>query len=143
MTRDEFQAWAEQAGIDQGAYRLSSTAEGEVYVLERSSGGWAVFYSERGNRNSEKWHPAEAQALDDLKRRLERDPTTRRKARVAAVNRWFAERGFRLSFEDDDGYTWANLQAENGLKLGRYGRGTDQISAAERARERWLQEQGR
>lgn len=33
-------------------------------------------YTERGNRNSEAWYPAEAQALDDLQRRLDKDPTT-------------------------------------------------------------------
>jgi hypothetical protein len=54
-------------------------AEGEVYVLERSAGGWAVFYSERGNRNDERWFPAEGQALEALKAWLLRDPTTRKR----------------------------------------------------------------
>ena len=79
MTRDEFMAWAEVAGIDRWAYALSSTAVSDIYVLERSAGGWAVFYSERGNRNDERWYPAEAQALQDLKYRLERDGTARRR----------------------------------------------------------------
>ena len=77
MRRDEFFEWAEEARIDPRSYRLSSSAEGEVYVLERSAGGWAVFYSERGNRNDERWFPAEGQALAALKARLQRDPSTR------------------------------------------------------------------
>jgi hypothetical protein len=110
MTSGEFNAWAEAADIDPRAYRLSSSAEGEVYVMEPSSGGWAVFYSERDNRNDESWYPAEAQALDDLKGRLERDPATRRdEYRVAAVRRWFSERDFLVSFEEGGGFVWASL----------------------------------
>ncbi len=73
-----FVSWAEASAIDPLRYRLSSSAEGEAYVLERSQGGWAVFYSERGNRNDERWHPDEAHALDDLKERLERDGVANR-----------------------------------------------------------------
>lgn len=81
VTQREFLVWAEAAGIDPQVYRLSSSAVSEVYVVERSSGGWAVFYSERGNRNSEMWHATESQALEDLKSRLDRDPTTRKARR--------------------------------------------------------------
>jgi hypothetical protein len=62
---------------------------------------------------------------------------------LAAVERWFAERQFDLSFEACDGFTWANLtRRESGYVLHRYGRGYDRLSAAERARQRWQQEQG-
>lgn len=115
MTRTEFLQWAEGAGVDPRTYRLGSTAESDVYVLERSSGGWAVFYSERGNRNSEAWYPAEGQALDELQRRLDHDPTTRRQRHAsqqewveavppvalaegeAAFEQWLREKGLRRS----------------------------------------------
>lgn len=77
MTRLEFESWAEQAGIDPRTYSLSSSADDDAYVVERSSGGWAVFFSERGHRNDEEWFATEPQALADLKQRLERDPTVR------------------------------------------------------------------
>ena len=50
---------------------------------------------------------------------------------VAAVERWFAKRQFDLSFEEGDGFTWANLtRQETGYVVQRYGRGRDRLSAA-------------
>jgi hypothetical protein len=64
-------------------------------------------------------------------------------ARVAEVERWFAERNFRLSFEEGDGLTWVNLiRRETGYTVSRYGQGASAASAASRARQRWEQEQG-
>lgn len=42
----------------------------EALVIEPHDGGWRVFYSERGRRSDEAWHPIESDAVDDLLVRL-------------------------------------------------------------------------
>jgi hypothetical protein len=73
------------------------------------------------------------------------DSTTKHnsdQARIAKVERWFAERNFLISFEEAEGFTWVNLvRRETGQELGHYGRGVDQSGAAEQARQPWEQEQ--
>ena len=82
MNRDQLRAALDELGVDPRTYRLSSSAESDVLVLERSKGGWAVFYSERGNRNDERWFPDEAHACANLLERVRGDPTTRRPTHV-------------------------------------------------------------
>jgi hypothetical protein len=56
---------------------------------------------------------------------------------------FFGERDFELRFTTDEGFVWADLiRRESGAVLPKYGRGTDERSAAVRAVERWRQEQG-
>jgi hypothetical protein len=80
VNREELQKALDELGVDPRSYRLSSSAESDVYVLERSQGGWAVFYSERGERNDEVWVPDEAEACTIFFERLRRDPTTRQRS---------------------------------------------------------------
>ena len=78
--RTELREAFEDLGIDEYSYSLDGSGQNESYCLERSSGGWAVFYSERGNRNDEQWYPAEAQACRRLLEWVISDPTTRRRS---------------------------------------------------------------
>jgi|HubBroStandDraft_4_1064222.scaffolds.fasta_scaffold16175_5 hypothetical protein len=56
---------------------------------------------------------------------------------------FFLERGFELWFCEDSGLVWANLRSirDSSFTLSKYGRGTDESSAAQRAVERWRAEQ--
>jgi hypothetical protein len=64
------------------AYSIGRDAN-EAYCLVRELDGWHVYYSERGNRNSERVHAAESVACQDLLERLLRD---------GSVQRWIDER---------------------------------------------------
>ena len=56
---------------------------------------------------------------------------------------FFRERDFELRFTTDEGFVWADLiRRETGFVVAKYGRGSDEESAAARAVERWRQEQG-
>ncbi|TMF19992.1 MAG: hypothetical protein E6I36_11280, partial [Chloroflexi bacterium] len=78
MDRQELADWLDSEGFDKRAYSLRGGARDECLVLERSRGGWAVFYSERGLRSGEKWFATESDACEHMQRLLVRDPTTRR-----------------------------------------------------------------
>jgi hypothetical protein len=65
-------------GFDLRAYSLRGGAPDECLVLNRLNGGWDVFYSERGQRNSQRWFKTEAEACEYLRARLIRDPTARK-----------------------------------------------------------------
>ena len=41
-------------GVDERAYRFGSPGIGECYVIAAEGDTWSVYYSERGNRNSER-----------------------------------------------------------------------------------------
>lgn len=77
MNTEELQAVLEARGIRARSYSLGSGDQNERYCLERSRGGWAVFYSERGERNDERWFEAEDAACDYLLQIIMEDPTTR------------------------------------------------------------------
>jgi hypothetical protein len=58
------------------------------------------------------------------------------------IEEWFSSRGFRIAISENDGVVWAALvSTTNGVVVPRYGRGHDPVEAAERARERYLEEQ--
>ena len=60
-----------------------------------------------------------------------------------APEEFFRERDFELRFSSDKGFVWADLVGrESGFVVAKYGRGSDERSAAVRAVERWKQEQG-
>lgn len=65
------------AGIRCGVYSVSGEGDDDVYVLSEESGGWAVYYAERGERMDERLHGNEADACADLRERVLGDPTTR------------------------------------------------------------------
>jgi len=63
--------------IKEQSYSLDGRNQADRYCIERSKGGWAVFFSERGTRNDETWYEDEGQACEDILRRILEDPTTR------------------------------------------------------------------
>jgi hypothetical protein len=67
----------EERDIRERSYSLESGTAEDRYCIERSRGGWAVYYFERGNRNDEKWFGTEDEACDELLNRIMADPTTR------------------------------------------------------------------
>ncbi len=72
--------------------------------------------------------------MTDLNRRIEilRD-----------VDNWFGERGFGLILTKEDNDYWAHLFPKTSLEVTvpRYGRGSSPEAAAERARERFKEEE--
>jgi hypothetical protein len=64
--------------INPVAYSLEGGSCDECYILSKEgSGKWKVYYSERGLRSSCKTFDNEAEACEDLLRRLEKDPTVK------------------------------------------------------------------
>ena len=50
MNRFEFVVAARREGIRDGAYSLEGGFPSERYVLSIESGGWSVYYAERGEK---------------------------------------------------------------------------------------------
>src|SRR5438309_6933851 len=90
MNRDELRRILNKRGIRARSYSLDGGSANDRYCIERSSGGWATFYSERGNRNDERWFSTEDEAGRDLLERLLADPTTRVRTRPARPAGGFA-----------------------------------------------------
>ncbi len=65
-------------------------------------------------------------------------------SRLQAIVEWFAKRGFglRLTREDED-LVWADLtqQSTGDVVVPRFGRGETPLAAAERAKQRYEQEE--
>ena len=59
------------------------------------------------------------------------------------IQAWFEERGFRLVFSDESGQAWADLVSMETQQVlaQRYGRGENEVDAANRARARYEEEQ--
>ena len=85
MNRDELQRVLAARRIRQRSYSLEGGSPDDRYCIERSSGGWAVYFSERGNRNDEKWFATETEACEELLRRILADPSTRERERPARL----------------------------------------------------------
>ena len=82
MNRRQLQVAAERAGIRRGAYHLPGEDDRlriihDCYALDIVEGGWAVFYSERGERVGEQQFDTEDEACAHLLLRLTEDPGTR------------------------------------------------------------------
>lgn len=78
MNRDELRRQLEEAKVNPNSYSLDGGSPSESYVLSDDGYGvWAVYYSERGNRSSEKKFNSEAAACEELKRRVLSDSSTR------------------------------------------------------------------
>ena len=82
MNLSELKSALDNAGVSERSYSFTSDGYGEVYRIQRMRDilgeGWEVYYSERGNKNDCLVFRSEAQACDELLRRLLRDTTTRR-----------------------------------------------------------------
>lgn len=84
MNLPELKAALDTAGVSERAYSFTSDGYGEVFRIQRVQDilgeGWEVYYSERGNKNDCLVFRSEAEACDELLRRILRDPSTRRSA---------------------------------------------------------------
>ncbi|MGN8246137.1 hypothetical protein ACTHAM_003272 [Cellulomonas soli] len=83
MTLDELGAKFRRLNLPASAYSLGRDAN-ESYCLVVGPDGWHVYYSERGNRNSEEVLPSESEACRRLLERVLHD---------GSVRRWMDDRG--------------------------------------------------
>ncbi|KJY41543.1 hypothetical protein VR41_12075 [Streptomyces sp. NRRL B-1568] len=65
------------AGVAESSYWLEGGLPSERYCLEQRADGWAVYYSERGQRTGELLFAAEDEACSELYSMILEDPTTR------------------------------------------------------------------
>jgi hypothetical protein len=79
MNREELRAVLDAKRIRPRSYGLDGGSPEDCYCIDRSSGAWAVYYSERGKRNDERWFATEDE--DQLLKWLLEDPTTRERDR--------------------------------------------------------------
>lgn len=77
MTRDQLRHRLADADVRPDAWALDDPHADQAYVLLREADEWAVFYSERGERNDEQRFATESLAADHLYALLTADPTTR------------------------------------------------------------------
>ena len=80
MNRDELRAALEREGVRPTSYDLEPNRLSEdAHCLAIVSGGWSVWFAERGKRNDEVFFETENEACDELLLRVVSDPTTRRR----------------------------------------------------------------
>lgn len=78
MTKAELRTALEAEDVRDEAYSLDGAVRDNAVCLIPIATGWSVFYSERGSRWTERHHPTEQAACEDVLQRLLRDRTTRR-----------------------------------------------------------------
>ena len=76
VNRDDLRQALAREGIRDSSYGIGND-QPERYCLGIVSGGWAVWYSERGGRNNEVFYETEDEVCSELLLRLVEDPTTR------------------------------------------------------------------
>ncbi len=86
MNCDELRQVLAAKGIRPRSYSLEGGSPEDRYCIEKSSGGWSVYYSERGNRNDERWFETEDDACEEFMRRVLADPSTRVRQRPASMS---------------------------------------------------------
>ena len=75
MNISELKQKLEKHNIDPYFASLEGEVRDESLILERlSSGGWCVYYSERGQRTGEHWFITEEKACQFIFNRLSMDP---------------------------------------------------------------------
>lgn len=77
MNRQSLRELAKDERVRDDAYSLDGGLPFERYVLSVIEGGWAVYYSERGERTGLKTFETEDEACSHLFDLLVRDATTR------------------------------------------------------------------
>jgi hypothetical protein len=75
VNRDKLRTELAARRIAPRAFSLEGGSPSERYCLERSAGGWAVYYSERGERTSERWFKTEDEACAYFLKWISQDPT--------------------------------------------------------------------
>jgi hypothetical protein len=76
MNRSDLAAELERLGVRLDSYSLSGDAN-EAYILDRTSFGWLVYYSERGIRREESRFLTESAACSFLLKRILQDTSAR------------------------------------------------------------------
>jgi hypothetical protein len=82
MTIDELRTQLKLLGIREDSYCLNGASD-EAYCLEQSSGGWVVYYSERGMKSGKRDFRSESEACEYLKAALASDSSTRCRLRLS------------------------------------------------------------
>jgi hypothetical protein len=83
MSIDDLRTELQHRKIPAFAYSIGQD-QNETYCIIAEHGEWHVYYSERGARNSEQVYISEADACDELMRRVLGD---------RAIQQWMAEHG--------------------------------------------------
>ena len=78
MNRVGLKRLLDQEGINPNRYALHGGLPAERYCLEGRDGSWSVYYSERGRKVEERSFNTEAEACEELLRRLRKDPSAKR-----------------------------------------------------------------
>ena len=77
MNRSGLIAALDAAHVSASSYWLDGGLPSERYCIEKRTSGWAVYYSERGQRTGETLFEEEDEACGEIYRMLLADPTTR------------------------------------------------------------------
>lgn len=80
MDIPQLKAALDQLGVRSDAYDfIGGVRANETYVLREREGLWEVYYAERGLQSGLRCFASEEQACNHVLKRIERDPTTRRR----------------------------------------------------------------
>jgi hypothetical protein len=80
MNISELKMALEKTNVDPYFASLDGEVKAESLVLERpESGGWCVYYSERGQRTGERWFITEEEACQYIFDSLSRDPLAKKR----------------------------------------------------------------
>ena len=87
MNRAELVKHLDELGVGRAAYCLEGGLPNECFTLEPRETEWAVYYSERGRRSSERVFATEVEACQFLFNWIARSPASRMTpTQVAAAN---------------------------------------------------------
>lgn len=75
MNRAELAQYLDSLNFPWPVYCLTGGLPSEEYCLEEHEGGFRIYYSERGHRNSETFYPTEGEACRGLIEMMRRDTT--------------------------------------------------------------------
>jgi hypothetical protein len=110
LERNELRSILRAEGINPGTYSLDGGHPSEQYVLAISPGGWAVYYSERGNEPGRREFDTEDEACRYLLETLRADPTTHFQLVIgplpaheadAAFDQWLRDTGVSALASED------------------------------------------
>ncbi|MEU5155315.1 hypothetical protein [Glycomyces sp. NPDC021274] len=77
MKKNDLARLLEAEGVRENTYWLEGGLPNESHTLEQRENGWAVYYSQRGERAYEEVFATEDEACAELYSRVMDDPTTR------------------------------------------------------------------
>ena len=77
MDVKELEAKLQLLRVHPNCYSLDGTDKDEAVILCRDASGWAVYYSERGQRSDFRRFPSMGDAREEVLQMLAADPTAR------------------------------------------------------------------